>query len=126
MFRPRYHITAKGYLQNSMLTFYKEEYHVFFLTPQNYSNNEKSTYNSWGHMTSKNLIHWKEEELAIKPDRNYDKYGCWNGSLVVKDEIPWCHFDIAGTAWGDKSLPYQNKGTATGEVIRLVVDLLGI
>ena len=44
----------------------------------------------------------------------------------VKDEIPWCHFDIAGTAWGDKSLPYQNKGTATGEVIRLVVDLLGI
>ena len=44
----------------------------------------------------------------------------------VKDEIPWCHFDIAGTAWGDKSLSYQNKGTATGEVIRLVVDLLGI
>jgi leucyl aminopeptidase len=44
----------------------------------------------------------------------------------VKDEIPWCHFDIAGTAWGDKTLSYQNKGTATGEVIRLVVDLLGI
>ena len=44
----------------------------------------------------------------------------------VKDDIPWCHFDIAGTAWGDKGLSYQNKGTATGEVIRLVVDLLGI
>jgi len=39
---------------------------------------------------------------------------------------PWCHFDIAGTAWGDKNLPYLNKGTATGEVIRLVVDLIGI
>ena len=44
----------------------------------------------------------------------------------VGEGIPWCHFDIAGTAWGDKDLPYQNKGTATGEVIRLVVDLLGI
>ena len=44
----------------------------------------------------------------------------------VGDDIPWCHFDIAGTAWGDKNLPYQNKGTATGEVIRLVVDLLGV
>jgi leucyl aminopeptidase len=44
----------------------------------------------------------------------------------VGEDIPWCHFDIAGTAWGDKDLPYQNKGTATGEVIRLVVDLLGI
>lgn len=44
----------------------------------------------------------------------------------VSDDIPWCHFDIAGTAWGDKNLPYLNKGTATGEVIRLVVDLIGI
>ena len=44
----------------------------------------------------------------------------------VGDKIPWCHFDIAGTAWGDRDLPYQNKGTATGEVIRLVVDLLAV
>ena len=44
----------------------------------------------------------------------------------VGDDIPWCHFDIAGTAWGDKNLPYLNKGKATGEVIRLVVDLIGI
>ena len=44
----------------------------------------------------------------------------------VGEDIPWCHFDIAGTAWGDKDLPYQNKGTATGEVIRLVVNLLRI
>jgi len=44
----------------------------------------------------------------------------------VGDNIPWCHFDIAGTAWGDRDLSYHNKGTATGEVIRLVVDLLGV
>lgn len=44
----------------------------------------------------------------------------------VGDDIPWVHFDIAGTAWGDRDLPYQNKSMATGEVIRLVVDLLGI
>ena len=44
----------------------------------------------------------------------------------VDDDIPWCHFDIAGTAWGDRDLPYHNKGMATGEVIRLVVDLLGV
>ena len=57
MFRPKYHITAKGYLQNSMLTFYKEEYHIFFLTPQD--NLQKTgSYLSWGHVRSKNLIHW--------------------------------------------------------------------
>jgi leucyl aminopeptidase len=44
----------------------------------------------------------------------------------VDEDIPWCHFDIAGTAWGDRDLSYHNKGSATGEVIRLVVDLMGV
>ena len=44
----------------------------------------------------------------------------------VDDEIPWCHFDIAGSAWGDKKLAYQNPGSATGEIIRLVLDLLKV
>ena len=51
------------------------------------------------------------------------------GGVFLKefvDDIPWCHFDIAGSAWGDKNLPYQNKGLATGEMIRLVIDLLDI
>ena len=51
---------------------------------------------------------------------------CPVGACFVKKDIPWCHFDIAGSAWGDKNLPYQNKGLATGEIIRLVVDLLDI
>jgi leucyl aminopeptidase len=44
----------------------------------------------------------------------------------VQEDIPWCHFDIAGSAWGNKDLPYQDNGLATGEMIRLVVDLIGI
>jgi len=44
----------------------------------------------------------------------------------VEDDVPWCHFDIAGSAWGDRKLAYQNPGTASGEVIRLVVNLLEI
>ncbi len=44
----------------------------------------------------------------------------------VQEDIPWCHFDIAGSAWGNKDLPYQENGLATGEMIRLVVDLIGI
>ncbi len=44
----------------------------------------------------------------------------------VEDSVPWCHFDIAGSAWGDKKLAYQNPGTASGEVIRLIVNLLEI
>jgi leucyl aminopeptidase len=42
----------------------------------------------------------------------------------VDSDIPWCHFDIAGSAWGDKKLAYQNPGSATGEIVRLVLDML--
>jgi leucyl aminopeptidase len=34
---------------------------------------------------------------------------------------PWCHLDVAGTAWGDGKLSYQIKG-ATGVPTRLFVD----
>lgn len=44
----------------------------------------------------------------------------------VGENIPWCHFDIAGTAWGEKEKPYSPKAGATGNIIRLVLDVLGL
>lgn len=44
----------------------------------------------------------------------------------VKEDIPWCHFDIAGTAWGEKEKPYGPKAGATGNIIRLVLDVMGV
>ena len=44
----------------------------------------------------------------------------------VGEDIPWCHFDIAGTAWGEKEKPYGPKAGATGNVIRLVLDAFGV
>ena len=43
----------------------------------------------------------------------------------VEDDLPWVHFDIAGTAWGEKEKPYGPTNGATGNVIRLVIDLIG-
>jgi len=44
----------------------------------------------------------------------------------VDEDIPWCHFDIAGSAWGEKEKPYSPKAGATGNVIRLVLDALRV
>jgi leucyl aminopeptidase len=38
-------------------------------------------------------------------------------------DTPWCHLDIAGTAWTEKEKPYRPKGP-TGVPVRLVVDML--
>ncbi len=44
----------------------------------------------------------------------------------VDEDIPWCHFDIAGTAWGEKEKPYGPKVGATGNIVRLVLDAMGV
>jgi len=44
----------------------------------------------------------------------------------IEQDTPWAHFDIAGTAWGEKEKPYGPANGATGNVIRLVLDLLGV
>ncbi len=39
-------------------------------------------------------------------------------------DTPWCHLDIAGTAWGPKEPEYQPKVGATGVAVRLIYNLI--
>ncbi len=39
-------------------------------------------------------------------------------------DTPWCHMDIAGTAWGPTTPGYQPKTGATGVAVRLVYNLI--
>jgi len=45
-------------------------------------------------------------------------------AFVGKD-IPWTHFDVAGTAWGVENRSYIQKNGASGQVVRLILDLIG-
>jgi len=51
--------------------------------------------------------------------------GAFLKEFVGKD-IPWVHFDIAGTAWGGKPNSIEPKGSATGWGVRLVLDMLNV
>ena len=44
----------------------------------------------------------------------------------VGENIPWVHFDIAGTAWGAKPNSINPKGSATGWGVRLVLDMMKV
>ena len=39
-------------------------------------------------------------------------------------DTPWCHLDIAGTAWGPTEPSYQPKVGATGVAVRMIYNLL--
>ncbi|MBM6615566.1 glycoside hydrolase family 32 protein [Desemzia sp. RIT804] len=76
-----YHIVPpKGLLNDpNGLIQYNGLYHVFFQWNQHGTVHKNK---SWGHATSKDLLHWEYHEPALEPDEWYDKDGVYSGSAV--------------------------------------------
>lgn len=43
----------------------------------------------WGHAKSKDLVTWEHLPVALAPDQDYDRNGCFSGSAIVKDDRLW-------------------------------------
>ncbi|MDP9693318.1 UNVERIFIED_ORG: sucrose-6-phosphate hydrolase SacC (GH32 family) [Arthrobacter globiformis] len=78
-FRPAYHYTPQQNWMNDPngMVFYKGVYHLYY--QHNPSGNQWGNM-SWGHATSTDLVHWKEQPLAIATD---DQQDVFSGSVVV-------------------------------------------
>ena len=40
------------------------------------------TFKCWAHWSSIDLLHWQHEPIALMPDEEYDRNGCYSGSAV--------------------------------------------
>ncbi len=65
--RPQIHFSPKAHWMNDPngLIKYKDTYHLFF---QYYPDSTVWGPMHWGHATSKDLMHWTEEKIALYPD----------------------------------------------------------
>lgn len=62
--------------------FYKGKYHLFF---QNVEDSTTWTWGlSWGHATSTDLLHWRQQPPALKPEPGWhDADGCFSGCATI-------------------------------------------
>lgn len=102
--RPRYHLIAPGHWMNEphAPVWFKGWYHIFYQ-----ANPHAPVWNNiqWGHMISKDMVHWKDMGLAIGTEEgDLDPDGCWSGSCCADENgIPVIFY----TAGNDKKCPNQ-------------------
>ena len=67
LYRPNFHFTPKkGWMNDPNGLYYKDGvYHLFF---QYYPDGNKWGPMHWGHATSKDLVRWEEQPIALYPD----------------------------------------------------------
>ena len=82
-----YHFEPKiGWINDpNGLVYFKGEYHAFC---QHFPYAPAWGIMHWGHAVSKDLLHWEELPIALRPDQTYENLGgCYSGSAIVKDDV---------------------------------------
>lgn len=88
IFKPQAHLTPEtGWINDpNGFIYFRGEYHLFYQF-----NPYESVWGPmhWGHAKSKDLVNWEHLPVALAPDKDYDKDGCFSGSAIVKDDVLW-------------------------------------
>ncbi|MEE5988121.1 sucrose-6-phosphate hydrolase [Ligilactobacillus equi] len=110
-YRPKYHIAAKsGWLNDpNGLVYFKGYYHVFF---QHYPYDAVWGPMHWGHVRSKDLIHWETLPIALAPDQ---EDGCFSGSAIEYDGKLFLIYTAHYNLKEDGSKSYQEQNLAVSE-----------
>ena len=61
----------------------------------------------WGHMTSNDLLHWKEHEIALFPTEPYDADCCFSGSSIVIDNRLYAYYTGVRYVKPDPDSPHK-------------------
>ena len=78
---PKFHVTAPiGWINDpNGFAPYQGEYHLFY---QNYPYDTKWGPMHWGHVKTRDFVKWERLPIALAPDADYDKDGCFSGGAV--------------------------------------------
>lgn len=80
-----FHIQPQTGLLNDPngFSFFNNQWHLFY---QSYPFGPVHGLKSWHHLTSTDLIHWKDLGLALQPSNHFDSHGIFSGSALSTPE----------------------------------------
>lgn len=113
---PSYHLAGRaGWINDpNGLIYYDGWYHAF------YQHNPYDTIwgpMHWGHARSKDMLHWEQLPIALAPEGDEDKNGCFSGSAVIykgKMALIYTGNKFKGDSTSDDDL-YQVQCLATSD-----------
>lgn len=104
--RAVYHIQPVTGLLNDPNGFarYKGKWHLFY---QWFPFGAVHGTKHWYHVSSEDLLHWKNEGLGFRPDRAYDNRGVYSGSAIEKDGYLYFVYTGNHREPDERRIPYQ-------------------
>lgn len=109
--KPRFHVTPEvGWMNDpNGFSVYQGSVHLFY---QFYPYRDTWGPTHWGHVKTKDMIHWEYLPVALAPDLEADESGCFSGSaLTVDDQHVLMYTGASGS--GERSR--QNQSIAFGD-----------
>lgn len=90
-YRHNYHLMPEhGWMNDpNGFSYFNNEYHLFY---QHYPHDTVWGPMHWAHAVSSDLIKWRHKEIALKPDKNYDKNGVFSGSGIQVGSEHWLYY----------------------------------
>jgi len=90
-YRHKYHLMPEyGWMNDpNGFSFFNNEYHLFY---QHYPYDTVWGPMHWAHAVSSDLIKWSHKEIALKPDKEYDRNGVFSGSAIQVGDEHWLYY----------------------------------
>lgn len=91
IYRHHYHLMPeRGWMNDpNGFSFFNNEYHLFY---QHYPYDTMWGPMHWAHAVSPDLIRWTHKEIALKPDKAYDRNGVFSGSGLQVGSEHWLYY----------------------------------
>ena len=102
-----YHPTKNWMNDPNGLTYFNNLFHIYYqYNPKgiNWGNI------SWGHATTRDFINYKEEKIVLKPDREYDKDGCYSGNSIIIGDTLYVYYTSVSNNRQTQSVAYSKDG----------------